>query len=171
MSSKDNYNNDQHPGGSGEMVSNKKECTSCDQNVDNFNFTKDFNSVSILDNMSMCANCGKGEEESSKLKKCVACKLVKYCSRECQATHRPQHKKACKKRAAELYDEKLFTEVEPKECPLCFLLLPYESNTSSFMSCCGKVICIGCVYSMNKGRAKGKNQICAFCRTPDASTA
>ena len=64
--------------------------------------------TSLENNLSVCANCGKGEEESANLKSCAACKLVKYCVRDCQATHRPQHKKACKKRAAEIYDEKLF---------------------------------------------------------------
>ena len=56
---------------------------------------------------NVCANCGKGEEESINLKKCSACLSVKYCGRECQIAHRPHHKKACKKRAAELHDEKL----------------------------------------------------------------
>jgi len=51
---------------------------------------------------STCANYGKGEEESNNLKSCVACKMVKYCNRDCQIAHRPMHKKACKKRAAEL---------------------------------------------------------------------
>ena len=51
--------------------------------------------------MSTCANCGKGEESSIDLKSCAACKLVKYCCRDCQIAHRPQHKKECKKRAAE----------------------------------------------------------------------
>ena len=59
------------------------------------------------DNVSICANCGK---EGSNLKSCTACKLVKYCNRECQIAHRPQHKKVCKKRAAELHDEKLFKQ-------------------------------------------------------------
>jgi len=51
--------------------------------------------------IDMCANCGKGEEHSNKLKTCTACLSVKYCSRDCQAAHRKQHKKACKQRAAE----------------------------------------------------------------------
>ena len=38
--------------------------------------------------LSVCANCGK---EDSNLKACTACKLVKYCNRECQIAHRPQH--------------------------------------------------------------------------------
>ena len=56
----------------------------------------------------ICANCGRGEENTNSLKACTACHMVKYCNRECQIAHRPQHKKECKKRAAELHDEKLF---------------------------------------------------------------
>jgi len=43
-----------------------------------------------------CASCGKTGADDVKLKICTACKLVKYCSVECQKNHRPQHKKACK---------------------------------------------------------------------------
>ena len=60
------------------------------------------------DILSLCANCGKGEESAGDLKVCTACKMVKYCNRDCQIAHRPQHKKECKKRAAELHDMKLF---------------------------------------------------------------
>jgi len=49
--------------------------------------------------MSVCAACGKSGDN---LKACTACKLVKYCNRECQISHRPKHKKECRKRAAEL---------------------------------------------------------------------
>eukprot|EP00985_Skeletonema_marinoi_P016042 scaffold8511_cov134-Skeletonema_marinoi.AAC.1 len=50
-----------------------------------------------------CASCGKTEnDEGIKLKNCTACHLVRYCGVECQREHRPKHKKACKKRAAEL---------------------------------------------------------------------
>ena len=55
------------------------------------------------DTITLCANCGKGEESAGDLKSCTACKLVKYCNRDCQIAHRPQHKKECKKRAAEVY--------------------------------------------------------------------
>ena len=57
-----------------------------------------------------CANCGKGEESSGELKLCTACRMVKYCSRDCQKANRRQHKKECKKRAAELHDEELFSK-------------------------------------------------------------
>ena len=40
------------------------------------------------DKIEMCANCGKGEDESDILKACTACKLVKYCGRDCQIAHR-----------------------------------------------------------------------------------
>ena len=121
-------------------------------------------SVSAPSIDNICANCGKGEENCSKLQKCGACLSVKYCSRECQATHRPQHKQDCKKRAAELCDEKLFKEVEPEDCPLCMLPIPYESGTATFKSCCGKIICNGCIHAMVM--SEGEGQSCAFCRTP-----
>ena len=120
-----------------------------------------------------CAACGKVEDGDTKLKKCNACLSVKYCSRECQAAHRPQHKKACKKRAAELYDEKLFKEVEPdpEACPICMTAMPFEDNACCFKPCCGKMICTGCIYAMTvnemgKGKRKYEDNICPFCRTP-----
>ena len=75
-----------------------------------------------------CANCGKGKESCGDLKACTACKLVKYCNRNCQIAHRPQHKKACKKRAAQLHDAALFKEHPPEECPICMLPLPLYEN-------------------------------------------
>ena len=56
-------------------------------------FVGDSNSI------SNCAACGKAGDN---LKACTACHLVKYCNRECQISHRPKHKKECRKRAAEL---------------------------------------------------------------------
>ena len=113
-----------------------------------------------------CANCGKGEESCGDLKACTACKLVKYCNRNCQIAHRPLHKKICKKRAAELHYEALFREPPPREdCPICFLLLPIDGSEMKFNSCCGKTICNGCVYAMAKEiRGRGKVELCAFCR-------
>ena len=115
---------------------------------------------------SICANCGKGEEKSDDLKACTACKVVKYCNRECQIAHRPQHKKACKKRAAELYDAELFKEPPPrKECPICMLPFPlYEDHTGmTFHTCCGKEICNGCVDTMEES---GAEDLCPFCKAP-----
>ena len=125
------------------------------------------------DTIANCANCGKGEENSSDLKACTACKLVKYCNRECQIAHRPLHKRACKKRAAEIHDEELFKEHPPPEdCPICFLPLPVDVGEMIFKSCCGKLICDGCILAMNKeAYGRGKLRLCAFCREPAPSSA
>ena len=116
---------------------------------------------------STCANCGNGEEAAGDLKACTACKLVKYCNRDCQIAHRPQHKKACKKRAAELHDEKLFKQPPPNEdCPICMIPLPNTAlDTGVFYnSCCGKTTCSGCTLLFTE-RDKVE-QKCPFCRTP-----
>ena len=144
--------------------------TSCEQKLehccdDNNPIGDNSTNVDAVD--SLCANCGKGEENSGDLKACNACKMVKYCNRDCQIAHRPQHKNACKKRAAELHDEALFKDVEPEECPICLISMPYETKTSHFKSCCGKRICIGCIYGMMVSEGK---DLCAFCRMPDAKS-
>ena len=121
-------------------------------------------------NMTACANCGKGEETGINLKSCAACMLVKYCSRDCQVAHRPQHKKECKKRAAELREEKLFQQPAPLEdCPICMIRLPSTEKGRMYMSCCGKTICIGCLHAF-QSRARKKDYKCPFCGTPLALT-
>jgi hypothetical protein len=62
----------------------------------------------------VCANCGKSAVDDVKLKICTACKLVKYCSVDCQKNHRSKHKKACKKRAAEIRDDNLFRQPDER---------------------------------------------------------
>ena len=116
------------------------------------------------DNNDMCANCGKGEEGSSSLKKCGACMSVRYCRAACQKAHRPQHKKECMQRAAAMHDEILFKQPPTDEdCSICFLRLPSMSTGSKYMSCCGKIICSGCIHA---GALVGDDHLCPFCRTP-----
>jgi len=121
--------------------------------------------------LSVCANCGKTGDN---LKACTACKLVKYCNRECQIAHRPQHKKECRIRAAQLQDEKLFKQPPPEygDCPICFLRMPSLTSGSTYYSCCGKVICSGCIHAPlydNQGNKVVKKK-CPFCRAPAAIT-
>ena len=112
--------------------------------------------------LTICANCGKEGD----LKSCAACKMVKYCSRECQSAHRQQHKKECRKRVAELHDEKLFTVPPQKEdCPICFLRMPSLASSQIFMACCGKTICCGCFFASG-AKIRGDKEKCPFCRTP-----
>ena len=100
---------------------------------------------------------------------CNKCDLVVYCNAACKKRHRSQHKKNCEKRAAELYDEKLFKEPpSSEECPICFLPLLFDASESTFFSCCGKIICTGCIYAMDTSGAK---RLCAYCRTPPARSA
>ena len=126
------------------------------------------------DDMSLCANCGKGEECSGDLKSCTACKLVKYCNRDCQIAHRPQHKKTCKKRASELHDEALFREPPHPhgDCPICLLRLPTMDSGKMYMECCGKIICTGCFHADvydNLGNIIVE-KMCPFCRTPNPTS-
>jgi len=138
-----NDNNDQH-GGSSIVSMGKKECTSCEQNNVN-NITKGINSMGVSD-MSTCANCGK-EGNSVDMNICNKCKMVKYCNAACKKKHRTKHKKACERRVAELFDEKLFKEVDLKECPICMLPL-LSADQATIGSCCGKRICNGCIYAI-----------------------
>jgi TPR repeat protein len=116
--------------------------------------------------ITICAACGK-EGNSSDMNTCNKCKSVKYCNAACKKKHRSKHKKACERRVAELHDEQLFKEVEREECPLCLQILPIENDAVTFESCCGKLICNGCVYAMQMSE---KVDLCAFCRTPSASS-
>ncbi|KAK1747225.1 hypothetical protein QTG54_002569 [Skeletonema marinoi] len=91
------------------------------------------------DMMMCCASCGIGQVDDIKLKKCTACYLVRYCSVKCQKEHRPKHKRACKKRAAELRDEILFKQPESTnlgDCPICFLPVSIDTKKSSMGERC-----------------------------------
>jgi len=130
---------------------------------------------------TVCANCGKEGSDVNNI--CNKCKTVKYCNAVCKKVHKKKHKKDCEELirlatekhneelriAAELQDEKLFKQPPPKDdCPICFLRLPTLHTGYRYQSCCGKVICNGCVYAPvydNQGN-KVDNKKCAFCRIP-----
>ena len=122
------------------------------------------------DTMMCCAACGTPEVDDVKLKKCTACKSVRYCNVQCQKDHRPQHERDCKKRAAELRDEILFKQPEISHlggCPICCLPLPIDATESTMMSCCCKKICNGCEYAnMMRERKEKLDHTCPFCRHP-----
>ena len=74
-----------------------------------------------------------------------------------------------------LSDEELFKQPPQKEdCPICFLRIPSLEGGERYFSCCGKIICSGCVYANAKFTIHGSNGIlslseehqCPFCRTP-----
>eukprot|EP00956_Cyclotella_meneghiniana_P029628 scaffold72399_cov49-Cyclotella_meneghiniana.AAC.9 len=108
-----------------------------------------------------CASCGKAD---ANLKACTACMMVKYCGVECQRAHRSAHKKACKKRAAELFDVKLFSQPQQREeCPICMVTLPCDETKLTYNSCCGKIICDGCCFCLTRNQ-------CPFCNTASPRT-
>jgi len=124
------------------------------------------------DTMMCCASCGTSECDDIKLKTCTACKLVKYCSVECQKKHRSQHKKACKKKVAEIRDDLLFKQPEIShygDCPICLLPFPIDEkiSRSAVMACCIKTICNGCAYANALREDKESlGHKCPFCRHP-----
>ena len=66
-------------------------------------------------------------------------------------------------------DEELF-KVPPanEDCPICMIRLPSAKMGCRYNSCCGKMICSGCVHAPvydNQGN-KVNNKKCPFCRTP-----
>ena len=116
----------------------------------------------------VCANCGKAGSGGVKLRNCTACRLVKYCGVDCQRAHRKQHKKACKKRAAEMKAERLYGQGHERPegdfCPICTLPIPLPMEKHSIINvCCMKRVCDGCVVA---ARQRGMGGNCAFCRTP-----
>ena len=46
-----------------------------------------------LDSSHACASCG---QHAVGLRTCARCRTARYCSRECQAAHWPQHKRECR---------------------------------------------------------------------------
>src|SRR6056300_764178 len=115
----------------------------------------------------VCASCGVAGVDNVKLKKC-ACNLVKYCSVDCQKNHRPQHKKACKKRLVELRDDKLFKlpdESHLGECPICCLPLPLDTRKSRSYDCCTQSVCLGCLSAnIEREMEEGLESRCPYCR-------
>jgi hypothetical protein len=118
----------------------------------------------------VCASCGITARDDVTLKICTACKLVKYCSVDCQKNHRPHHKRGCKKRVAEIRDDRLFKQPEEShlgECPICCLPLSLDENKFSVYSCCCNRICNGCAYANQKREIEqGLETRCPHCREP-----
>jgi len=90
-----------------------------------------------------------------------------YCNAACKKRHRSKHKKECERRVAELHDEKLFKQPQPLEdCPICMIRLPTLGTGQTYMPCCGKVICCGCLHAFRSRATKQEHDLCPFCRTP-----
>ena len=63
-----------------------------------------------------------------------------------------------------LHDIELFKQPPPNEdCPICMLPLPELMTGRKYRSCCGKMICSGCIHAVVLRDGIG---LCPFCRTP-----
>jgi len=96
-----------------------------------------------------------------------------YCNAACKKRHRHKHKKDCEEHlrlaaehAAKVHDEKLFKQPRPQldDCPICFIRMPSITKAQAYYSCCGKVICSGCIHAAMI-RNGGRHGLCPFCRT------
>lgn len=65
------------------------------------------------------------------------------------------------------HDELLFAQPPHREdCPICMIPLPLQqTQQTKYFSCCGKVICVGCIVHSDE---VGLKDICPFCRAPQA---
>ena len=126
----------------------------------------------VDEEMSRCASCGIAANDDIKLRKCTACHLVRYCGVQCQKDHWKEHKKECRKRAAELRrDELLFKQPESThigDCPICCIPLPLDTMKATMMPCCSKLICIGCDFAYQTRLMEDESlpHVCPFCRHP-----
>lgn len=120
------------------------------------------------DKHKVCGRVGCGKSES--LMKCSACKSTWYCSLQCQKMHWKKYRKECKRiaqgrqEAAAIFptaatrlamrvidDKDLFSPPPPQpDCPVCFLPLPLNHQEQMRMTCCGNMVCCGCVHEMNR---------------------
>ena len=83
--------------------------------------------------------------------------------------HRHQHEQEYEKRAAMIEDilkhkEALFNQPPPNDdCPICLSTLPSLMTGRKYQTCCGKVICSGCMHAVIIMDEYAK---CPFCRSP-----
>ena len=70
--------------------------------------------------------------------------------------------------------EALFKQPEPtEECPICMIPLPLDRDDRVYtiiQLCCGKRICSGCSFAVEKERRKRGQGGCPFCREEPEST-
>ena len=55
----------------------------------------------------------------------------------------------------------LFKPLQLEDCGICYLPLPFLVSGKQYKSCCGKVVCSGCMYAVARNGGKS----CPFCRT------
>ena len=130
--------------------------------------------------MKICAACSqelpkdKFSKKQWQLKQCRRCKECIAVNREAKLdgegelealpNDAPQLPFADGEEAPRHTDEDLFKQPPPRdECPICFHPLPLDEQEQIYQACCGKIICLGCIYAVKVG---DEDIPCPFCRTP-----
>ena len=54
----------------------------------------------------------------------------------------------------------------PVDCPICHIQLPYLSSGKVYMTCCGRVICRGCIHTFQTESDDRDGSLCVFCKVP-----
>ena len=160
------------------LINRHKQMTSS-TNQDDAILSQQVEDLSInnyTDMATICANCGK---EGTNLNICNKCKAATYCNASCKKKHRSKHRQECEKRVAELHEEELKRKKRADElndielfkpplplddCPICMLRMPTPNTGKRYKSCCGKIICSGCIHAVRI--RDGSVGLCPFCRTP-----
>lgn len=136
--------------------------------------------------MMCCGPCGTAKAKSDGIKRnrCYAScdlDLVRCCSDVSEEKRRPNDdRQVRKKQGADTSDDILFRQPESNylgECPICLVPLSLDPNHSLMLSCCSKLICIGCACACIRIRygevdqmIKKKESSCPFCRQPEPKT-
>ena len=60
-----------------------------------------------------------------------------------------------------------FLPQERDECDICMLTLPIAAEEQRYQSCCGKMLCMGCIHA---AYIADNRKLCPFCRTPEATS-
>jgi len=78
-------------------------------NIDGVCKVNDMLHNTSVDDVSVCANCGK-EGSNDNMNTCNKCNVVKYCNAVCKKVHKKKHKKDCEeyvRLATEKHDEEI----------------------------------------------------------------
>ena len=78
-------------------------------------------------------------------------------------------------------ESSLWRSAKREDCDICIVALPVNQGLSSYMPCCGKTLCGGCIHEHNRqisiiNSKKAEKELppithsCPFCRTPAPKT-
>ena len=128
-----------------------------------------------------CVVCGVGgmDTKLSKEKMCTSCEqkvndTVHLLNTNVSSSNNADDVVSCLDRLKlyeDISDNKLFADPPKRECPICMLPMPFTSQSSIDMFCCGKSICVGCVVKAKDEISKGNmKDWCPLCRVPTISS-